>query len=151
MIVYNRLLAALENRREQRTLELILKHDPATDSLLYVRPLLRILKRQIPEEQEAIVARIEQEGFDNTTAFINYDHWQKWDYRESDPMSLLDWLGKQTPSALSAKWNERRTTAYPRINPTEQADTCNSKTQAALSRHQPDVKYFRPILQLLLT
>ncbi|KAG0262114.1 hypothetical protein BG011_000311 [Mortierella polycephala] len=149
-----RLLAALENRREQRTLELILKHDPATDSLLYVRPLLRILKRQIPEEQEAIAARIEQEGFDNTMAFITHNHWHRWDYRENDPMSLLDWLDKQIPSTLGARWNGRRTAAYPRINPTEQADTCNRayfKTQAALSRHQPDVKYFRPILQLLLT
>ncbi|KAF9180695.1 hypothetical protein BGZ51_006044 [Haplosporangium sp. Z 767] len=149
-----RLLAALENRRELRTLELILKHDPAADSLLYVRPLLRILKRQIPEEQEAIEARIEQEGFDKTVALITHKHWNRWDYRESDPMSLLDWLDKQIPSTHSTGWNGRRTAPYPRINPSEQAGSRSraySKTQAALSRHQPDVKYFRPILQLLLT
>ncbi|KAF9114247.1 hypothetical protein BGX27_011373 [Mortierella sp. AM989] len=42
------LLAALENREKQQTLELILNQDPAADSKLYVQPLLKILEKNIP-------------------------------------------------------------------------------------------------------
>ncbi|KAF8934327.1 hypothetical protein BGZ58_005789 [Dissophora ornata] len=49
------LLAALENRESQQTLELILRHDPAADSKLYVQPLLSLLKQSIPSSQKRIV------------------------------------------------------------------------------------------------
>ncbi|KAG0367286.1 hypothetical protein BC939DRAFT_456399 [Gamsiella multidivaricata] len=49
------LLAALENRERQQTLELILKHDPAADSELYVRPLLNMLKKRLGSEQREII------------------------------------------------------------------------------------------------
>ncbi|KAG0323725.1 hypothetical protein BGZ99_002564 [Dissophora globulifera] len=39
------LLAALENREKQQTLELIVERDPAADSELYVLPLLELLRQ----------------------------------------------------------------------------------------------------------
>ncbi|KAK3821259.1 MAG: hypothetical protein J3Q66DRAFT_332926 [Benniella sp.] len=45
-----RLLAALENREVQQTLELILKHDPVADLELYVQPLLKLMIQGLPKD-----------------------------------------------------------------------------------------------------
>ncbi|KAF9926564.1 hypothetical protein FBU30_003851 [Linnemannia zychae] len=51
------LLAALENRKRRKTLELIVALNPAADSELYVRPLVSLMWDSLPIEQKDIVFR----------------------------------------------------------------------------------------------
>ncbi|KAG0298932.1 hypothetical protein BGZ96_004239 [Linnemannia gamsii] len=53
-----KLLAALENRERQKTLDLILALNPAADSELYVKPLVNLMWKALPAEQMDVITRI---------------------------------------------------------------------------------------------
>ncbi|KAF9209176.1 hypothetical protein BGZ49_005963 [Haplosporangium sp. Z 27] len=116
-----RLLAALENREKQQTLELILSQDPAADSELYVRPLLKIFKRDIPPDQKDIISNIESRNFERG----------KHNNREPDHRVIHSWMHKNKPL------HSKTVTPVPQL-------------MRILKNHQPELKHIRPILKILL-
>ncbi|KAF9355133.1 hypothetical protein BGX26_006956 [Mortierella sp. AD094] len=148
------LLAALENREKQQTLELILNQDPAANSELYVRPLLRILQQNIPAAQQEIISNIENSQHPNVDA-TNSGKWSR--SRELDHRAMPHWIHEHGDKPRSsANWS-KRSIPYSR---NDQQDTITrqekplSSTQEvtvqSLARHEPNIKYLRPILMILL-
>ncbi|KAF9910514.1 hypothetical protein EC991_006331 [Linnemannia zychae] len=115
------LLAALENRKKRQTLELILALNPAADSELYVRPLVELMWEQLPEDQRNIISRIS--GAHSNSPI----HKDSTEIISNESLDKGNVLGQSRNSTQS----------FESILPT--------------SEHQLDVKYIRPILQLLLT
>ncbi|KAG0222322.1 hypothetical protein BGX31_009200 [Mortierella sp. GBA43] len=56
LLALSRLLAALENRENQQTLQLILTLDPVANSELYVQPLLKMLIQGLPANVQSTIA-----------------------------------------------------------------------------------------------
>ncbi|KAF9557499.1 hypothetical protein EC968_007616 [Mortierella alpina] len=135
------LLAALENRQKLKTLELILQHDPASNSELYVKAYIDLLEKAMPQDQQ---------DFLKPTAFSHLTTIERvplpvqttqqlllegnWRYRLTDFRPELAANGIQTP--FRAHGDQVRL-----------SNQCQRNRQA----HQPDVKHFRPILMCLLT
>ncbi|KAF9935639.1 hypothetical protein BGZ67_003240 [Mortierella alpina] len=135
------LLAALENRQKPKTLELILQQDPASDSELYVKAYLDLIERALPQSQR---------DFLKPTAFSHLATIERMDL----PVQAIQ------RQLCNGNWRYRLMDFRPELavycipipfrdhgNETQLSEQCQRSRQA----HQPDVKYFRPILRCLLT
>ncbi|KAF9434709.1 hypothetical protein BGZ76_007557 [Entomortierella beljakovae] len=123
-------IAALENRTVQQTLELILNQDPAADSELYVMPLMRLLLHNLPPGQSATISNIVN------NRFMGYPGTP----RDTDHKAMPNWIREQA--------DLRRIELTIHTAPYCTDDLGRFRD---LRPHQPDVKYVRPILKLLLT
>ncbi|KAG0272691.1 hypothetical protein BGZ95_011526, partial [Linnemannia exigua] len=130
------LLAALENRKKRGTLELILSLNPAADSELYVRPLVELMWAKLPEEQKGIISRIS--GAKHPEA-LDVD-------RSGENRHPVGFAAKNSTGMDSDDSLDKGTVPGQSMN-SAQAHGSN----LLKSKHQLDVNYIRPILQLLLT
>ncbi|KAI1315129.1 hypothetical protein EDD11_001276 [Mortierella claussenii] len=131
------LLAALENREKLKTLELILSHDPASDSRLYMQPLLQLLWSQIPNDQQILIDKIKKG--------------QASAERELDHKAILSSLPTQAYESRRTKAWFRRTIPFFNAPPPPSLTKSQVETASTFLCHQPEVKHLRPILQILLT
>ncbi|KAF9965933.1 hypothetical protein BGZ70_003755 [Mortierella alpina] len=134
------LLAPLENRQKPKTLELILQLDPASDSELYVKPYLDLIERAMPQDQRDF---LKPTAFSRLVTIGRMDPVQavqqrlcsgNWRYR------LMDFRPELAVSCMQIPFRSRG-------DQEQMSEQCERNRQA----HQPDVKYFRPILRCLLT
>ncbi|KAF9156786.1 hypothetical protein BG015_001118 [Linnemannia schmuckeri] len=136
------LLTALENRERQKTLELILALNPAADSELYVRPLVRLMWKALPAEQADVISRIT-----NTKRSEVLD--------TKGPRDSQHFLHDQASNGLSLEQQTRPDTecSVDEDEVTGQIRSAMQESNATslLSKHQLDVSSLRPIAQLLLT
>lgn len=140
--VFSRLLAALENRERQRTLELILALNPAADSELYVRPLVRLMWEAIPVEQMDIICRI---GNTKRSKVLDANGSRDSQHLFHDRSSTGLSLEQRTESDTKNSVDEDEVAGQTMSAMQE------SKVASLLSGHQLDVSALRPIAQLLLT
>ncbi|KAF9573798.1 hypothetical protein EC968_008078 [Mortierella alpina] len=134
------LLAALEDRQQPKTLELILQQDPASDSELYVQAYLDLIERAMPQDQR---------DFLKPTAFSNLTTIERmhepvqamqqqlrkgnWLYR------LMDFRPEVAQNCIQIPFGDQG-----------QQKPLTKQCQRNQRAHQPDIKYFRPILTCLL-
>lgn len=135
-------MTALENRERQRTLELILALNPAADSELYVRPLVKLMWKAIPVEQMDIICMIANTKRSKVLdAKGTRDNQHLFNGRTSPCYSL----GQRTELDTKNSMDEDEV-AEQTISAMQE-----SKAASLLSGHQLDVSPLRPIAQLLLT
>ncbi|KAF9953361.1 hypothetical protein BGZ72_005476 [Mortierella alpina] len=134
------LLTALENRQKPKTLELILQHDPASDSELYVKAYLDLIERAMPQNQRDFLKRtafshlITIESMDAPLQITNKQLRNgNWRYR------LMDFRPELAVNCIQIPFRDHD-------DQEQMSETCRRNRQA----HQPDIKYFRPILRCLL-
>ncbi|KAF9136144.1 hypothetical protein BGX30_011349 [Mortierella sp. GBA39] len=136
------LLTALENRERQKTLELILALNPAADSELYVRPLVKLMWKALPAEQMDIICRIANtKGSKVLGAKGSRDSQHVFHDRASAGLSLE----QRTESDTKNSVDEDEIAGQTRSAMQE------GKAASLLSGHQLDVSPLQPIAQLLLT
>ncbi|KAG0210658.1 hypothetical protein BGX28_009085 [Mortierella sp. GBA30] len=135
------LLTALENQQKPQTLKRILEQDPVAHSELYVQPYIQLLIRNMPQTQRDF---LEEPPFSQFETIENIeDRWPlqtaqrklckgTWQYRVLDFRPELAGICIPSP--------------YPGPDHEQSAESTQKK-----QLHQPQVKYFRPILRCLLT
>ncbi|KAG0334382.1 hypothetical protein BG000_008385 [Podila horticola] len=161
--------AVVEAPLRENTLTQILAMDPAADSDRYVVPWIRILNSKMSSKQVQIVEDIESTCISSSlpSTVSDQDFLASFQYRDIDPTALPLEL-----SALVGKRRERRLVPWketkaksgmskknniPRRSQTDldhNSSLLQSKDHHAiveqLNRHQPNVAYYRPVLELLL-
>ncbi|KAF9085194.1 hypothetical protein BGX23_009886 [Mortierella sp. AD031] len=165
-----RLLAALENRKRQKTLEIILAKDPVSDSELYVRPLVKLMWKSLPLDQQEIIYRIENtkhhEGPDASGAKQTYP------FQDSNsnrlPASIAEKQRRRADTEESLDEDERMWSEMSRVRKEQKDKNRSGEVDRQHRRSRSDkhgdssptflrdqlvleAKYVRPILQLLLT
>ncbi|KAG0017046.1 hypothetical protein BGZ82_000875, partial [Podila clonocystis] len=160
--------AVVEAPWRENTLTQILELDPAADSDRYVVPWIRILTSKMTPKQAQIVEDIESTRIssDLPGTISDQDFLASFQYRETDsaalPLELSALVGKRRERRL-VPWKETKTKGgvnkknIPRRRSQSDLDLDNSllsKDHHAiveqLVRHQPNVAYYRPVLELLL-
>ncbi|KAG0025276.1 hypothetical protein BGZ81_007288 [Podila clonocystis] len=160
--------AVVEAPWRENTLTQILELDPAADSDRYVVPWIRILTSKMTPKQAQIVEDIESTRIssDLPGTVSDQDFLSSFQYRETDsaalPLELSALVGKRRERRL-VPWKETKTKGgvnkknIPRRRSQSDLDLDNSllsKDHHAiveqLDRHQPNVAYYRPVLELLL-
>ncbi|GJJ75125.1 hypothetical protein EMPS_07483 [Entomortierella parvispora] len=174
------LLAALENRERLKTLEMIVNIDPAADWNLYIQPLLKLSRLELPLDQRVIIRNI-VDGIVVTKPRLAER--SLYSVRETDiiPLETVDKrLGRREMpylkdmSQVTRHKNVKVDKGKKKKNGDDQEDVddgdededqVNGKKQSRKDRkgqrwdvshleglrtHQPDVKYFRASLQILL-
>ncbi|KAI9242316.1 MAG: hypothetical protein BYD32DRAFT_403877 [Podila humilis] len=160
----------VEAPMRENTLTQILRLDPAADSDCYVVPWIRILTSKMTPKQAEIVNAIESTHISSTlpsTVSSDEEFLASFQHRDTDPTAL-----PQELSALVGKSRERRLVAWKetklaRRSSKKKNNIPRRRSQSdlgldallgkdrhliveQLDRHQPNVAYYRPILELLL-
>ncbi|KAF9306112.1 hypothetical protein BGZ74_007580 [Mortierella antarctica] len=168
------LLASLETTvveapSRENTLTYILGLDPAADSDRYVVPWIRILTSKMTSKQAQIVEDIESTRISSNlpSTFVDQDFLASFQYRDTDPaalpLELLALVGRRRERRL-VPWTETKTKGgtnkknnIPRRRSQTDLDIDSSVLSKdrhvifeQLDRHQPNVAYYRPVLELLL-
>ncbi|KAG0056650.1 hypothetical protein BGZ83_004175 [Gryganskiella cystojenkinii] len=198
------LLAALENREKLQTLETIFNIDPTADSNIYIQPMLRLYRQELPLEQRDLVKdiasglvktvkQLKKNDFSYSTRVTDLQMFTMPTADDHSDRHMIPYLEDMHPVLKEEPLAVRKTRSSSRTqkenidgeeNNQEQDDdgddqendpnnghivttrsgTRTPKKSKALKdqrrwtfeqmsevrQHQPDVKYFRPMLQLLL-
>ncbi|KAF9407540.1 hypothetical protein BGZ94_002650 [Podila epigama] len=146
---------AVEAPFRERVLSQILEIDPTADSERYVKPFIHILENKMSAEQATIVEQIESQEWSTLPAKLKErDRIASFKIRETDPEALI----KDYSKGLIGMRHERRLVPWPGGPSSDLHDTNNENTNspeptsptAHLNQHQPNLGYYRPILELLL-